>query len=74
MEVNFEAIIREEEKPLRKLSMFSCTIEDIEPKLVGEALNRLEEVSTGATHVTREQIRAILARAVGDQSKLRGLA
>ena len=29
---------------------------------------------TGVTHVTREQIRAILARAVGDQSKLKRIS
>ena len=70
----FEAIIREEDKSLWKLSMFSCTIEDIEPGLVGEALNRLEEISTGDTHVTGDQIKAILVRAVGDQSKLKRIS
>jgi len=67
----FRAITGEEENQLMKLSMFDCNISDIEPNLVGEALNRLEEVSTGDTYVTREQIRAILVRAVGDQSKLK---
>jgi len=65
----FEGIIEKEDQ-LKKLSMYNCSSQDIEPELIGKALSRLEQVSIDDTWVKTEQSRAILVKAVEEQSKL----
>ena len=72
MEALFLALTKGE-RCLRKLDLFSCNTDDIEPALMGEAVNRLEEFTVMNTLVTCDQISAILGKIVKGESKLTNL-
>jgi len=66
--------IAETERPLVKLEIDSCRIKNIDPNLVGKALNKLEEVNIeGCKHgwVSHELLTATLRGVLENQSKLK---
>jgi len=67
----FFATIAEEVRPLKKLSLSSCDIHNLEPVILGKALNRLEEVIIENIWILPEQITAILKDMLKNESKLK---
>jgi hypothetical protein len=73
MEALFIIAVTEKGGSLRKLDLFSCNTYDIEPALMGEAVNRLEEFRVANTWVESDQITAILEYIVEGGSRLNKL-
>ena len=68
--------IVENERPLAKLAMIGCHMDNISPDLVGKAFNKLEEVTIGGIRygwVSHEQATATLRGVQDDKSKLKKL-
>jgi len=72
MEALFIALTNEGSR-LRKLDLSSCNTDDIEPALMGEAVNKLEEFEVVNTWVKSDQIWEILLKIVNGESKLNKL-
>jgi len=72
MEALFVALSKEGSR-LKKLDLSSCNTDEVEPGLMGEAVNKLEEFEVANTWVKRDQIREILLKIVKGESKLNKL-
>ena len=66
-----KALFTEKRRRLRRLELSSCHTCYIEPALMGEAVNRLEEFSVVNTWVESDQITEILENIVKGGSSLR---
>jgi len=73
MEALFVALTNKDGCRLRKLDLYSCNTHDIEPALIGEAVNKLEEFEIANTWVKSDQIWEILIQIVNGESKLNKL-
>jgi len=68
--------VAENERPLAKLDLSCCRIINIDPDLVGKALNKLEAVTFASCRygwVSHELVTATLRGVLGDGSKLKKL-
>ena len=72
MEALFAAISYQD-RPLRKLEVNTSLTRDIDPALVGLALNRLDEVRTYGPWISAAQITAIIRNLVQGTSRLKKL-
>jgi len=73
LEALFVALVKDEGSRLKKLDLESCNTHGIEPALMGEAVNKLEEFEVADTWVSRDQIKEILLMIANGESRLKNL-
>lgn len=73
LEALFVALVMDGGSRLKKLDLWSCNTHGIEPALMGEAVNKLEEFEVADTWVSRDQIKEILLMIANGESRLKNV-